>query len=207
MSERFSRAELLLGAAAMTRLSNSHAAVFGLGGVGAAAAEALARAGVGALTLVDSDTVSLTNINRQLFALTGTVGRLKAEVAAERLGEINPALRLTVRSCFFSEETAASFDFSQYDYVLDAIDTVTSKLLLVERCRAADTPLICCLGTGNKLDPTRFRVSDIYETSVCPLARVLRAELRRRGVPALRVVWSDEPPLVPVPAGDAEAPG
>lgn len=199
----FSRTELLLGEAAMERLARARIAVFGLGGVGGAAVEALARSGVGALELVDHDTVSLSNLNRQLIATLDSVGLPKTEAAARRIAAIHPDCRVTQRRCFFLPETEAAFDFTQYDYVVDAIDTVAGKLALVRCAQAAGTPIISALGTGNKLDPARLRVSDVYETSVCPLARVMRKEARKRGVKALKVVWSTEAPIRPNP--DAEA--
>ncbi|MBQ9045381.1 MAG: tRNA threonylcarbamoyladenosine dehydratase [Oscillospiraceae bacterium] len=198
MQNQFSRSELLLGAPAMARLKAARVAVFGLGGVGSYAAEALARGGVGALDLVDDDRVCLTNLNRQLFATRGTVGQYKIDAARERLLAINPKLELTLHRCFYLPETAAQFDFSQYDYVIDAIDTVTGKLMLVEQAAAAGTPIISAMGAGNKLDPTRFEVADIYDTTICPLARVMRRELKRRGIDHLKVVYSKEPPITPM---------
>lgn len=196
--ERFSRTAALLGEEALQTLAASSVAVFGLGGVGGYVAEALARAGVGALVLVDHDTVSLSNLNRQLLALTDTVGRLKVEVAAERIAKINPACKVTARPVFFLPETAGEFDFSDYSYVVDAIDTVSGKLAIVEAAVAAGAPVISAMGAGNKLDPSLFEVADIYKTSVDPLARVMRAECRRRGVPGFKVVYSKEPPLSPL---------
>lgn len=191
----FSRTELLLGREGMERLARARVAVFGLGGVGGYTVEALARSGVGALDLIDSDRVSLTNLNRQLLATRRTLGRFKADAARERVLEINPDAAVNVRKVFFRPDTAGAFDFSLYDYVVDAIDTVTGKLALIEQAQAAGTPVISCMGAGNKLDPTAFRVADIYETSVCPLARVMRKELKRRGIRRLKVVYSQEPPL------------
>ncbi len=196
---RFIREEALLGPEAMDTLHSSHVAVFGLGGVGSWAAEALARSGVGRLTLVDFDTVSITNINRQLYALTSTIDRPKAEIAAARIRDICPETAVNRHCCFFLPETAEQFDFSQYDYVIDAIDTVKGKLEIILRAKAAGVPVISCMGAGNKLDPTALRVADIYKTKVCPLARVMRYELRRRGVDALKVVYSEEPPAVGAP--------
>ena len=197
MAEEFLRTQLLLGAAAMERLAHSRVAVFGLGGVGGYVVEALARSGVGALDLIDNDTVSRTNINRQILATADTVGRSKAEVAAERVGRINPACTVRAHSVFYLPETREQFDFSEYDYVVDAIDTVAGKLALVESAREAGTPIICAMGAGNKLDPTAFRVADIYETSVCPLARVMRYECRKRGIDRLKVVYSREKAITP----------
>ena len=195
--EQFERTTLLLGEEAMRRVAAARVAVFGVGGVGGHAVEALARSGIGALDLVDNDTVCVSNVNRQLYATLDTVGQYKVDVARERILRINPACEVRVHKVFFSPETADAFDFTQYDYVLDAIDTVTGKLELVLRAQAAGIPIICAMGAGNKLDPTAFHVVDIYETQVCPLAKVMRRELRRRGVSALRVVYSQEMPLVP----------
>ena len=166
--------------------------MFGVGGVGSFVAEALARSGVGAIDLVDKDTVSVTNINRQLVALHSTVGKLKTEVMADRIRDINPECKVTVHSCFFTSETSDRFDFSQYDYIVDAIDTVSAKLHLIEQAHAVSTPIISSMGAGNKLDPTRFEVTDISKTSVCPLARVMRQELRKRGIYKLKVIYSKE---------------
>ena len=197
MLDQFSRTELLLGREAMERLARARVAVFGLGGVGGCAAEALVRGGVGALDLIDSDRLSLTNLNRQILATHRTLGRYKADAARERALEINPEARVEARTVFYGPDTAGLFDFAQYDYVVDAIDTVTGKLALIERARAAGAPIISCMGAGNKLDPSAFRVADIYETSVCPLARVMRKELKRRGVRRLKVVYSQEVPQNP----------
>ena len=194
MDDRHTRSRLLLGDEAMERLKRAHVAVFGLGGVGGACAEALCRGGVGTLTLVDHDTIGITNLNRQLLATCGTLGLPKAEAAAARLRSIDPDCALTLRKTFFLPETAGDFDFARYDYVVDAVDTVTAKLLLIERAKAAGTPVISAMGAGNKLDPTAFRAADISETAVCPLARVMRKELRRRGIEGVRVVYSTEPP-------------
>ena len=190
----FSREELLFGSTAMERLKEAAVAVFGLGGVGSYTAEALARGDVGRLALVDGDEVALTNINRQLLATHRTVGRRKVDVMADRIAEINPAARVERRDCFLLEDTAGLFDFSTFSYVVDAVDTVAAKLLLAERCQAAGVPLISCMGTGNKIDPCAFEVADIYQTSGCPLARVMRRELRRRGIASLKVVYSKEAP-------------
>lgn len=197
MSEIFSRSERLLGREALERLSCAHVAIFGVGGVGGYVAEALARSGVGELTLVDSDCVAPSNLNRQILALHSTIGRPKVEVAKERILDINPDCRVHTRLLFYLPETADAFDFSVFDYVVDAIDTVSGKLELVERARAQNTPILCSMGAGNKLDPTRFTVADIYETSVCPLAKVMRSLCRKRGIEHLKVVYSDEPPTVP----------
>ncbi len=197
MLDQFSRTELLLGREGVERLARAHVAVFGLGGVGGYASEALVRSGVGALDLIDSDRVSLTNLNRQILATHRTLGQYKADAARERALEINPEARVTARRVFYGPDTAGDFDFSQYDYVIDAIDTVTGKLALIQQALAVGTPIISCMGAGNKLDPTAFRVADIYETSVCPLARVMRKELKRRGVRRLKVVYSQELPRNP----------
>lgn len=193
MSERFSRTKLLFGQEAMDKLFSSRVAVFGIGGVGSYVAEALARSGIGALDLIDSDTVSVTNINRQLIALSSTVGRTKVDVMKERIGDINSACRVETYKTFYLPETQSEFDFSQYDYIVDAIDTVTAKIALVQNALACGTPIISSMGTGNKLDPTQLEVADISKTSVCPLAKVMRTELRKRGIHHLKVVYSKEP--------------
>ena len=193
MSHQFSRTELLLGD--IQKLKNCRVAVFGIGGVGGHAVEALVRCGVGEIDIIDNDTVSLTNLNRQIFALHSTLGKPKVEVAKERLIDINPDVKINTHNLFFTPDT--EFDFSQFDYVIDAIDTVTSKIALVELCQKAGVPIISSMGTGNKLDPTKFEVTDIYKTSVCPLARVMRYELKKRGVKRLKVVYSKEEPIKP----------
>ncbi len=198
MSDRFSRTELLLGKETLERLGASRVIVFGIGGVGGYVVEALARSGVGALDLVDNDTVSLSNINRQIIATQKTVGKFKVDVAAERVAEINPDCLVTTYKTFFTAETADGFDFSTYDYVVDAIDTVTGKLAIVENAKRCGTPVISSMGAGNKLDPTAFEVADIYDTSVCPLAKVMRRELKKRGIDSLKVVYSKEDPIRPV---------
>ena len=197
MLDQFSRTELLLGREGMERLARARVAVFGLGGVGGYVAEALVRSGIGTLDLVDSDRVSLTNLNRQILATHRTLGQYKADAARERALDINPEAAVNARRVFYGPDTAGEFDFSQYDYVVDAIDTVTGKLALIQQALEAGTPIISCMGAGNKLDPAAFRVADIYETSVCPLARVMRKELKRRGVKRLKVVYSQEPPIEP----------
>ena len=202
MEDIFARTRLLLGDAGLARLAAARVAVFGIGGVGGYAVEALARSGVGALDLIDSDTVDATNLNRQINATLPGVGRPKVSVAAERVASINPACTVRAHECFFLPETADRFDFAAYDYVIDAVDTVAAKIALVEAARAAGTPIVSSMGAGNKLDPTAFRVADIYETSIDPLARVMRRELRRRGIPALKVVYSTEPPREPAPDGE-----
>lgn len=198
--EQFSRSELLLGKENMEKLKRSRVAVFGIGGVGGFAAEALARTGVGALELFDMDTVSITNINRQIIAALDTVGKYKTDVMKERIALINPEADVVSHRCFFLPDNSAEFDFSKYDYVVDAVDTVTAKIEIVMKCRENGVPIISSMGAGNKLDPTRFEVEDIYKTSVCPLARVMRTELRKRGVERLKVVYSKEPPVVPLPS-------
>ena len=195
---QFSRTAMLIGGEAVERLNNARVAVFGLGGVGGALCEALARAGVGALTLIDGDTVSVTNINRQIIATHSTVGMLKTEAVRARVLDINPDCKVTAHRMFFTPETADSIDFTQYDYVIDAIDTVAGKLSIAEKCTAAETPVIAAMGAGNKIDPTKFVVTDIYKTSVCPLAAIMRRELWKRGVPKLKVVYSTEPALKPL---------
>lgn len=211
MDEALSRTALLMGEDAIKRLRASHVAVFGLGGVGGYAVEALARSGVGTLTLVDNDRVSVSNLNRQLLALRSTVGMYKTDAAALRIRDIDPGIETHCHTLFFTPETSGQFDFSSFDYVIDAIDTVTGKLELVSRCFEAGTPVVSCMGAGNKLDPTAFEVSDIFETSFDPLARIMRKELRRRGISSLRVIWSREPALRPDPellaAANAENPG
>lgn len=205
MQQEFSRAALLLGEAGMERLARAHVAVFGVGGVGAAAAEALARGGVGAITLVDSDAVSVSNRNRQLIALASTVGQPKVQVMAARIRDINPACQVTPLQLFVTPEAAPGL--SGFDYVVDAIDTVTAKLWLIETCDRLGVPLICSMGTGNKLDPTRFQVADIYKTSVCPLARVIRQECKKRHIRRLKVVFSTEEPAKIPPERYALFPG
>lgn len=197
MLNQFSRTQLLIGAAGMEALTRSRVAVFGIGGVGGYAVEALVRSGVGALDLIDDDRVCLTNLNRQIYATRKTIGKYKVEVARDRVLEINPNCRVTVHQTFYGPETAEQFDFTQYDYIIDAIDTVTGKISLVLQARAAGVPIISSMGAGNKMDPTAFEVADIYETSVCPLARVMRKELKKRGVKALKVVYSKEAPMTP----------
>lgn len=192
---------MILGDEAVERLYNSSVAVFGLGGVGGIACEALARAGVGRFLLVDSDTVSESNINRQVIAAYDTVGRDKTQVMSERIASVNKRAKVEIKNIFYGEETAGEIDLSKYDCVLDAIDSVGSKLLLIENAKKCSAPIISCMGAGNKLDPTRFEAADIYETSVCPLARVMRTQLRKRGIDSLRVIYSKEPPAKPLGGG------
>ena len=197
MLEQFLRTEMLLGSEALTRLQSARVAVFGLGGVGGYVVEALARSGVGSLDLIDSDTVSVSNLNRQILATHSTVGMLKVDAARNRVLDINPACNVKTWPVFYTPDTADAFDFTQYDYIVDAIDTVTGKLALVERAKAAGTPIICCMGTGNKLDASAFQVADISKTTMCPLARVMRKELSKRGIRHLKVVYSQEEALTP----------
>ena len=201
----YSRTGLLLGEDAMKKLKNAKVAVFGLGGVGSYVVEALARSGVGALELVDHDTVSITNINRQLFATRSTVGHYKADAAQDRVLDIDPEIRVTPRKVFFGPDTMEEFDFSGYSYVVDAIDTVTGKLALITAAQAAGVPIISSMGTGNKLDPTKFQIADIKKTSVCPLARIMRKECAKRGIRHLKVLFSTEDPITPA-APDEELP-
>lgn len=198
MSEQFTRTQLLYGAPAMEKLSNCRVAVFGIGGVGGYVVEALARSGIGALDLIDHDTVDITNINRQILATLDTVGRLKVDVAADRIASINPQCQVRVYPTFFLPSTQEQFDFSQYDYVVDAIDTVAGKLSIVEKAVKAGVPVISSMGAGNKTDPSAFEAADIYETSVCPLAKVMRRECKKRGIEHLKVVYSREKPLRPL---------
>ena len=197
--DAFSRTALLLGDKGMEKLKNARVAVFGLGGVGGYVAEALARSGVGALELIDHDTISQTNINRQLLATVNTIGQPKAEAARERVLSINPEAQVTARCEFYGPQTAENFDFTRYSYVVDAIDTVTGKLALVTAAQAAGVPIISCMGTGNKLDPTKFQIADITKTSVCPLARIMRKECAKRGIKHLKVLYSTEDPIPSAP--------
>lgn len=195
MSEQFSRTERLIGTKSTKILKYAHVAVFGIGGVGSYTVEALARAGVGALTLIDSDAVAKSNINRQIIALHSTIGRDKVDVAAERVADINPDCKVICHKKFVLPENLEEFEFDAFDYIVDAIDTVSAKLALVEIANKKNIPIICSMGTGNKLDPLLFEISDIYKTSVCPLARVMRAELKKRGIKKLKVLYSKEEPI------------
>ena len=197
MQEQYARTTMLIGEEGVASLRAARVAIFGVGGVGSFAVEALARAGVGHLMLVDDDVVSLSNLNRQLIALHSTIGQPKALLAKERILDIDPDTSVDARVVRYEADTADSFDFSAYDYIVDAIDSVTSKILLIERAKIAGVPIISCMGTGNKLDPTAIRVDDIENTQVCPLARVMRRELKKRGIKGVRVVWSMEEPLAP----------
>ena len=195
MLTQFSRTELLLGKEAMDKLKNSRVAVFGIGGVGGYVCEALVRSGVGAFDLIDDDKVCLTNLNRQIIATRKTVGKYKVDVMKERILDINPKAEVNVHKCFYLPETKDEFDFSKYDYVVDAVDTVTAKIQLVMEAKEAGIPIISSMGAGNKFDPTAFQVADIYKTSVCPLAKVMRHELAKRGIKNVKVLYSDEKPL------------
>lgn len=198
MLNQFSRTELLYGKDAMEKLAQARVAVFGVGGVGGYTVEALIRSGIGAIDLIDDDKVCLTNINRQIYATRKTVGKYKVDVAAERIAEINPDAVVRTYKTFYMPETSSQFDFTQYDYIVDAIDTVKGKIELVMNAAKAGTPIISSMGAGNKIDPSAFEVSDIFKTSVCPLARVMRAELKKRGIKKLKVVYSKEKPITPV---------
>lgn len=202
MAEEFSRTELLLGADGMEKLKNARVAVFGIGGVGGHAFEALVRSGVGTIDIFDNDTVALTNLNRQIIATRETLGKSKVDAAKERALSINPNVTINAHNCFFMPETADEFDFINYDYVIDAIDTVKGKIEIIMRADKANVPVISCMGAGNKLDPTKFEVTDIYKTSVCPLARTMRYELRRRGIKKLKVVYSKEEPIKPAESSE-----
>ena len=198
MLNQFSRTQMLLGEESMDRLANAKVAVFGIGGVGGYVVEALVRSGVGSFVLVDDDKVCLTNLNRQLIATRKTVGKYKVEVMKDRILEINPKAEVEMHQCFYLPENADDFDFKNYDYVVDAVDTVTAKLELIMRAKEAGVPVISCMGAGNKLDPTKFQVADIYKTTMCPLAKVMRRELKKRGVKKLKVVFSTEKPVRPL---------
>lgn len=198
MLNQFSRTELLFGSEAMEKLSRARVAVFGIGGVGGYVCEGLVRSGVGTLDIVDDDKVCLTNLNRQIIATRKTVGKYKTEAMKERILEINPKVQVYTHQCFFLPETADQFDFTQYDYVVDAVDTVTAKIEIIMRAKEVGVPVISCMGAGNKLDPTQFKVADIYKTSMCPLAKVMRHEMKKRGVKKLKVVYSEEKPVRPV---------
>jgi len=197
MLDRFSRTEILFGHEAIERLKKSKVAIFGIGGVGGYVCEALVRSGVGHFVLVDNDTVCETNLNRQIIATEKTIGRYKVDVMEERMKEINSGVEVEARRCFFLPENAGDFDFGSYDYVVDAVDTVTAKIELIMRARKYNVPVISAMGAGNKLDPSRFKLADIYSTKVCPLARVMRRELKKRGVDRLKVVYSEEEPVTP----------
>ena len=198
MPNQFSRTELLLGEEAMKKLQNSRVAIFGIGGVGGYTAEALARSGVGAIDIIDNDTVCLTNLNRQIIATHSSIGKYKVDVAEARLLDINPDIKIKKYNIFYTPETKSEFDFTKYDYVVDAIDTVVGKLSIIEEAKRANVPVISSMGAGNKLDPTKFEVADISKTSVCPLARVIRQELKKKRISKVKVVYSKEPPIKPI---------
>lgn len=202
---QFSRTEMLLGKESMKKLASSRVAVFGIGGVGGYTVEALVRSGIGEIDIIDNDKVCITNINRQIFATHNTVGQYKVDVAEKRIKDINPNIKVHTYKTFYMPDTSSQFDFTQYDYVVDAIDTVSGKIELVLNAYNAGTPVISSMGTGNKLDPTRFEVSDIYKTSVCPLARVMRRELKKRKIPALKVVYSKEEAITPIAVAENDA--
>lgn len=205
--DQFSRTRLVYGSEGVEHLARAHVAVFGIGGVGGHAAESLVRSGLGAITIVDDDEVSLTNLNRQVIATHKTIGMAKVDAMEARLRSINPACHVVRRRCFFLPDSSSEFDFSIYDYVIDAVDTVTAKLAIIERAKAAGTPVVSAMGAGNKTDPTALRIADISQTSVCPLARVMRKELRRRGIEKVPAAYSLEPPATPHDLGtDAEQP-
>lgn len=205
MSEQFSRTQLLLGEEAMEKLKNSRVAVFGVGGVGGYVCEALVRSGVGSFDLIDNDTVCLSNLNRQIIATRKTVGQYKVDVMKERMLDINPEVEIRTHKCFFLPENADDFSFADYDYVVDAVDTVTAKITLVMKAKEAGTPIISSMGAGNKLDASKFQVTDLYKTSVCPLAKVMRRELKKRGVRKLKVVYSEELPLKPLETTETQS--
>ncbi len=215
---RFSRTELVLGPSAMDALARARVAVFGIGGVGGYVVESLARSGVGALDIIDNDVVSETNVNRQIIATSSSIGKRKVDVMSERIKDINPTCNVLAHECFYLPETASQFDLARYDYVVDAVDTVTAKLCLIQEAQRAGVPIISCMGTGNKLDPTQFRVADINETTVCPLAKIIRKEARKRNLAPFKVVYSTEPVRAPIidpnddnpekpPAGRRSIPG
>lgn len=207
INKQFSRIELILGTEAVNRLAECRVAVFGIGGVGGYAAEALARSGVGRLDLIDNDVVDISNLNRQIIALHSTLGRYKVDVMKERIADINPSAEVIAHRCFYMPETSNEFDFTQYDYIIDAVDTVTAKLSLAVEAKRAGVPIISSMGAGNKLHPELFELSDIYKTSVCPLAKVMRRELKRLGIDSLKVVYSKEVPITPTQgATDTQTP-
>ena len=207
MINQFSRTELLIGKDSVEKLHNAHIIVFGIGGVGGFTVESFARSGIGSIDIVDNDDVSLTNINRQIIALHSTLGRQKVDVMAERIRDINPDCKVCVYNCFFLPETADLFDFSKYTYVVDAVDTVSAKLEIITRAKKANVPVISCMGAGNKLDPLQFKIADISKTSVCPLARVMRQELKKRNIEKVKVLFSTEKPVTLQPQENAELKG
>lgn len=203
MLNRFSRTELLIGKEGLEKLASSRVAVFGIGGVGGYTAEALVRCGIGEIDLIDNDKISVTNINRQIYALTSTIGMDKVDAARERISDINPDIKVNTYKLFFTPET--DFDFTPYDYVVDAIDTVSAKIAIIEKCKALNVPVISSMGAGNKMNPEMFEVEDIYKTSVCPLAKVMRGELKKRGIKNLKVVYSKETPIKPAQSPETAA--
>ncbi len=203
MPDQFSRTELLIGEDNMHRLAGFRVAVFGIGGVGGYAVEALARSGIGSFVLIDNDTIEPTNLNRQIIAVHSTLGRYKVDVMRERILDINPDADVEIHRCFFLPENADQFDFESYTYVVDAVDTVTAKLSIITQAQNDGVPVISSMGAGNKLDPTKFRISDIYDTSVCPLAKIMRRECKKRGIKSLKVVYSTEPPITPKGTGSS----
>lgn len=204
MDNQFARTEMLLGQVAMEKLANSYVAVFGAGGVGGYAIEALIRSGLGSIDIIDNDKVCLTNLNRQIIATHSTINKYKVDAAKERILDINPNTKVNTYKTFYTPESAEEFDFSKYDYIIDAIDTVIGKLSLIEQAKKHNIPIICAMGAGNKLDPTKFEVADISNTSVCPLARVIRTELKKRKIKDVKVVYSTEPPIKPDPSNNTE---
>lgn len=206
MKEEFTRTAMLIGEESVEMLSSVHIAVFGIGGVGGYVTEALARCGVGAFDLIDNDTVNITNINRQIIATHETLGRYKTEVMKERILSINPEAKVNIHNTFYLPENSAEFDFTKYDYIVDAVDTVTAKIEIIMNAKKAGTPVISSMGTGNKLDPTLFEIADIYKTTVCPLAKVMRRELKKRGVNSLKVLYSTEEPVKSIAAEVGEKP-
>lgn len=206
MKEEFTRTAMLIGEESVEMLSSVHIAVFGIGGVGGYVTEALARCGVGAFDLIDNDTVNITNINRQIIATHETLGRYKTEVMRERILSINPEAKVNIYNTFYLPENSAEFDFTKYDYIVDAVDTVTAKIEIIMNAKKAGTPVISSMGTGNKLDPTRFEIADIYKTTVCPLAKVMRRELKKRGVNSLKVLYSTEEPVKSIASEVGEKP-
>ena len=210
MSEQFSRTEMLIGSENLAKLANSHVAVFGVGGVGGYAIEALVRSGIGKIDIIDNDKVSISNLNRQIIALHSTIGKYKVNVAKERISDINPNITVNAYKVFYTPETSDQFDFTKYDYIVDAIDTVSGKIELIIQANQAQTPIISSMGAGHTMNPADFEVSDIYKTSVCPLAKVMRQELKKRGIKKLKVVYSKEPPIKQegrrIPASNAFVP-
>lgn len=207
MLDRFSRTQLLLGEEGMKKLKNAHVAVFGVGGVGGYVVEALVRSGIGAIDIFDNDTVSITNINRQIIALTDTIGEYKVDIMKQRALSINPDIVINAYKCFYMPDNADDYDFTKYSYIVDAVDTVTAKIEIIMRAKAADVPVISSMGAGNKLDASQFEVADIYKTSMCPLARTMRYELKKRNVRKLKVVYSKEKPIKPAPDKNQESVG